>query len=104
MRRYSKVKEFIEEDGSQQQKKLFTMDGRVTHECMMQKKPTEKDLAELWKERFKRSGPEGCQRVLGEHQICGNDYEFYRKKPGGKEVIDKYFGEDRVRRNVPVGL
>ncbi|KAI4646476.1 uncharacterized protein J4E79_010538 [Alternaria viburni] len=100
---YDEVNEFIEKEGSKQQKKLFTQEGKVTYKCMMMERPTEKDLAELWQERFKRSGPEGCQRVLGEHQICANDYEFYLKKPSGKEVIDKYFGEDRIRRSVPAG-
>ena len=41
--------------------------------------------------------------MIGGDQICVNDYKFYRKKPGGKVVIDKYFGEDRVRRNMPDG-
>ena len=97
------VEGYIEKGGSRQQKKLFTEKGVLTFECMMMDRPKEEDLASLWKERFKRAGPEGCQRVLGEHQICANDYKFYRRKPGGEEVIDRYFGKDLVRRSVPAG-
>ena len=60
-------------------------------------------MAAVWEERFESDDLESCQRVLGKHQVCANDYDYYRKKPGGKEVIDKYFGEDRVRRNMPDG-
>ncbi|KAI4933951.1 uncharacterized protein J4E92_003621 [Alternaria infectoria] len=97
------VEDYIETKESEEQKKLFTKDGRVTFECMMQDMPQEKDLAGLWEDRFEDDGPQSCQRVLGKHQICASDYEFYQKKPSGKEVIDKYFDEDRVRRSVPTG-
>lgn len=60
-------------------------------------------MAGLWEERYRDDGLQGCQRVIGGDVICVNDYKFYRKKPGGKVVIDKYFGEDRVRRNMPDG-
>ncbi|KAI4657973.1 uncharacterized protein J4E78_006363 [Alternaria triticimaculans] len=45
--RYVKVKEFIEEKGSKQQKKLFTDNGVLTHTCMLRDIPQEKDLVGL---------------------------------------------------------
>ena len=103
MRQDDKVKEFIEEEGSKQQKTLFTEDGEVTFACNMLQEPKEEDLAAMWEERFESDDLESCQRVLEKQQICTSDYDYYRKKPGGKEVIDKYFCEDRVRRHKPAG-
>jgi len=93
--------EWIEARDSEEQKTWFTKDGVATYNCLMQGRPPEEDLADVWEERFESDGPESCQRVLGKYEICASDYEFYRRKPGGKEVIDKYYGEDRVRRNAP---
>ncbi|KAI4907215.1 hypothetical protein J4E90_009717 [Alternaria incomplexa] len=103
MRQDVYVKRFSEEEGSKQRKKLFKKDGEVTFACKMLQEPKERDLATVWEERFESDDLESCQRVLEKHQICANGYDYYRKKPGGKEAIDKYFGEDRVRRHKPAG-
>ena len=93
----------MEEEGSKQQKELFTEDGEVTFACKMLQDPKEEDLAAVWEERFESDDLESCQRVIERHQICANDYDYYRKKPSGKKVIDKYFSEDRMRRELPAG-